>query len=73
MRAGAQPVLLVRLQRHAAFAAGLRDCNNVIDAEVWEEIAGLKLLLQGKRDKPDRRKSVFRSCYDLRASVDTVD
>jgi hypothetical protein len=52
---GARPALRVRQQRHAAFAPGL---HNVIDAEVWRKTAWVKLLVQGRRDRPSPRKSI---------------
>ena len=62
---GARPALRVRQQRHAAFASSLRGHNNVIDAEVWRKTAWVKLLVQGRRDRPSPRKSMFMPCYTL--------
>jgi hypothetical protein len=66
---GARPALRVRQQRHAAFAPSLRGHNNVIDAEVWRKTAWVKLLVQGRRDRPCPRKSMFMPCYTLCAST----
>ena len=70
---GARPALRVRQQRHAAFAPSLRGHNNVIDAEVWRKTASVKLLVQGRRDRPSPRKSIFMflfmPCYTLCASI----
>ena len=66
---GARPALRVRQQRHAAFAPSLRGHNNVIDAEVWRKTAWVKLLVQGRRDRPSTRKSMFMPCYTLCAST----
>ena len=66
---GVQPVLRARQQRHAAFAPSLRGHNNVIDAEVWRKTAWVKLLVQGRSDRPSTRKSMFMPCYTLCAST----
>lgn len=66
---GARPALRVRQQRHAAFAPSLEGHNNVIDAGVWRKTAWVKLLVQGRRDRPSARKSMFMPCYTLCAST----
>jgi hypothetical protein len=65
---GARPALRVRQQKHAAFAPSLQG-HNVIDAEVWRKDAWVKLLVQGKKDRPSPSKSMFMPCYTLFAST----